>query len=47
MFLDSVILFIGSSSIRLWELDQYFPDYNELNRDFGGAHIPDMLYFLI
>ena len=33
MFLDSVILFIGSSSIRFWELDQYFPDYNELNRD--------------
>ena len=46
MFSDSVILFIGSSSIRLWELDQYFPDYNGLNRGFGGAHISDMLYFL-
>lgn len=45
MFWDSVILFIGSSSIRLWELDQYFPDYNGLNRRFGGAHISDMLYF--
>ena len=45
MFSDSVILFIGSSSIRLWELDQYFPDYNGLNRGFGGAHISDMLYF--
>ena len=46
MFSDNEILFIGSSSIRLWELDQYFPDYNGLNRGFGGAHISDMLYFI-
>jgi len=45
MFLDSVILFIGSSSIRFWELYQYFPDYNGLNRGFVGAHFSDMLYF--
>ncbi|HIM27507.1 MAG TPA: hypothetical protein EYI98_05815 [Candidatus Marinimicrobia bacterium] len=43
---DSVVLFIGSSSIRLWELDQYFPDYNALNRGFGGAHISDMLHYI-
>ena len=43
---DSVILFIGSSSIRLWDLDQYFPNYYGLNRGFGGAHISDMLHFL-
>ena len=42
---DSVILFIGSSSIRLWDLDQYFPNYYGLNRGFGGAHISDMLHF--
>jgi len=42
---DSVVLFIGSSSIRLWELDRYFPDYNALNRGFGGAHISDMLHY--
>ncbi len=29
---DSVILFIGSSSIRLWDLDQHFPNYYGLNR---------------
>ena len=42
---DSVILFIGSSSIRLWDLDQYFPNYYGLNRGFGGAHISDMLHY--
>jgi len=47
MLSNSTILSIGSSSIRIWELDQYFPDYNELNRDFGSAHIIYMLYFLI
>lgn len=38
-------LFVGSSSIRLWPLDESFPGNNYLNRGFGGAHISDMLHF--
>lgn len=35
------ILFLGSSSIRLWDLDKYFPDLPVLNRGFGGSQIGD------
>lgn len=36
------ILFIGSSSIRLWKtLEQDFPDHSVLNRGFGGSEISD------
>ena len=39
------ILFVGSSSIRLWHTYQAFPEYPLLNRGFGGAHISDVLYY--
>lgn len=40
------ILFVGSSSIRLWpNLAQYFPDKAVLNRGFGGAELSDVRYF--
>jgi lysophospholipase L1-like esterase len=36
------VLFIGSSSIRLWKtLAQDFPDSPVINRGFGGSRIPD------
>ena len=36
------VLFIGSSSIRLWEsLAQDFPDAQVINRGFGGSQISD------
>jgi len=36
------IVFIGSSSIRLWEgLGFDFPDHYVVNRGFGGSHIAD------
>jgi lysophospholipase L1-like esterase len=34
-------LFIGSSSIRLWKLEDDFPGYDVVNRGFGGSHISD------
>jgi len=38
-------LFVGSSSILLWKLDQYFPGMQVINRGFGGSHISDSVYF--
>jgi lysophospholipase L1-like esterase len=35
------IVFVGSSSIRLWDLKKSFPDLTALNRGFGGSEIPD------
>ena len=39
------ILFVGSSSIRLWDTDKSFPDMNVVNRGFGGSEIEDSIYF--
>src|SRR5437016_2426 len=40
------ILFIGSSTIRLWTtLPTDFPQYKILNRGFGGSEIADATYF--
>jgi lysophospholipase L1-like esterase len=35
------IVFVGSSSIRLWDLEKAFPEMPVLNRGFGGSEIPD------
>ncbi len=39
------ILFVGSSSIRLWDLPKYFPGLDVLNRGFGGSEIIDSVHF--
>lgn len=39
------ILFLGSSSIRMWDLEKSFPGRPVLNRGFGGSQIADSLYF--
>ncbi len=39
------VLFIGSSSIRKWNLDNWFPNLDALNRGFGGSHIEDSNYY--
>src|SRR5258706_6088826 len=40
------ILFIGSSTIRMWKtLDQDFPNHKVLNRGFGGSEIADATHF--
>ena len=38
-------LFVGSSSIRMWELDKSFPDFKTINRGFGGSEIVDSIHF--
>jgi len=41
-----VILFTGSSSIRIWNsLQSDFPKYNIVNRGFGGSQTSDLVYF--
>jgi lysophospholipase L1-like esterase len=35
------VVFVGSSSIRLWDLARSFPDVRALNRGFGGSQIED------
>ncbi|MBN1362511.1 MAG: hypothetical protein JW993_18080 [Sedimentisphaerales bacterium] len=39
------ILFVGSSSIRLWKTHESFPELPIVNRGFGGAHISDVVHF--
>lgn len=40
------ILFVGSSSIRLWKtLAEDLPNYKVINRGFGGSQIADSIHF--
>ncbi|MDF1743747.1 MAG: SGNH/GDSL hydrolase family protein [Gimesia sp.] len=39
------VLFVGSSSIRLWDLEKYFPNQPTINRGFGGSEIVDSTHF--
>jgi len=40
------VLFVGSSSIRLWKtLAQDFPEWKVINRGFGGSEIADSVAF--
>lgn len=44
---SGAILFVGSSSIRLWkDLAQYFPEHTVMNRGFGGSTLPDLQRYL-
>jgi lysophospholipase L1-like esterase len=41
------ILFVGSSTFRLWDnFDTYFPGYPTLNRGFGGSTLPEAIYYV-
>ncbi len=40
------VLFIGSSSIRMWvTLARDFPEHKVINRGFGGSQIADSVYY--
>lgn len=39
------ILFVGSSSIVFWETANSFPDLPIINRGFGGASLPEVIYY--
>jgi lysophospholipase L1-like esterase len=43
---QGAILFVGSSSIRMWEtLQQDFPGHQVINRGFGGSELSDAVHF--
>jgi lysophospholipase L1-like esterase len=39
------IVFVGSSSIRLWDLEESFPEWKTINRGFGGSQASDSAYY--
>ncbi len=39
------VLFVGSSTIRLWRTRESFPDLPVVNRGFGGSQVSDLLHF--
>lgn len=44
-FPSDSVLFVGSSSIRLWPTRECFREFAVLNRGFGGSQISDVNYF--
>lgn len=39
------VLFVGSSSARMWRTRESFPDLPVINRGFGGSHISDVICY--
>jgi lysophospholipase L1-like esterase len=39
------ILFVGSSSIVMWDLEKSFPGKGYLNRGFGGSEVADSVHY--
>jgi lysophospholipase L1-like esterase len=44
-FPSDAVLFVGSSSIRLWPTRECFEEFAVINRGFGGSQISDVNYF--
>jgi lysophospholipase L1-like esterase len=44
-FPKHAILFVGSSSIRMWATRESFPDWPVINRGFGGSHTSDVNHY--
>jgi lysophospholipase L1-like esterase len=44
-FPHTAVLFVGSSSIRMWQTAESFPDLPVINRGFGGSHASDVNHF--
>ena len=44
-FPSDAVLFVGSSSIRLWPTRESFPELPVINRGFGGSQISDVNYY--
>jgi lysophospholipase L1-like esterase len=41
----NAVLFVGSSSIRRWDVKKSFPDLDVINHGFGGSQIADSTHF--
>ncbi|HYK57497.1 MAG TPA: SGNH/GDSL hydrolase family protein [Flavisolibacter sp.] len=43
---ENAILFVGSSSFKLWtDVQSDFPGHTIINRGFGGSTLPDVIYY--
>ena len=43
---ENAILFVGSSSFRMWhDLNKSFPGYTLINRGFGGSSLPHVIEY--
>jgi lysophospholipase L1-like esterase len=43
----NAVLFVGSSSIRMWKnVAADFPEYQVINRGFGGSQIADCIHYI-
>ncbi len=43
----NAILFVGSSSFRMWtDVQDAFPGYTIINRGFGGSALPDLIRYM-
>ena len=40
------VVFVGSSSIRLWDLKKSFPNLDAINRGFGGSELADSVRYI-
>lgn len=40
------IVFVGSSSIRRWDLTKYFPDLKTIHRGFGRSNMADVVRYV-
>lgn len=40
------VLFVGSSTIRLWPTAERYPGVPVINRGFGGSQIPDVIHYI-
>jgi lysophospholipase L1-like esterase len=45
-FAPGGVVFVGSSSIRLWDLAAAFPSHRILNRGFGGTQVLDSVRYV-
>lgn len=43
---DAPVVFTGSSSIRFWDTEKYFPDGNIINHGFGGSETSDLVCYV-
>jgi lysophospholipase L1-like esterase len=44
-FPSDAVLFVGSSSIRMWQTRECFGEFAVINRGFGGSQISDVNHF--
>ena len=43
---QGAVLFVGSSTIGMWDANKHFPGVKTINRGFGGSHISDAAHFV-